>query len=71
MRHEHSAVAAFTRYARTRSPAGSTEPTGLSFHRLKGTRGYTYAVSIGGNWRLTYKWDGEGAIEVNVEDYHD
>jgi proteic killer suppression protein len=43
---------------------------GLGFHRLKGNRTDTFAVSVSGNWRLTFKWDGEGAYDVDVEDYH-
>jgi proteic killer suppression protein len=54
---------------RARKPEALNVP-GLGYHRLKGNRGDTYSVSISGNWRLTYKWDGEGAVDVNVEDYH-
>jgi len=54
---------------RARRPEALNVP-GLGFHRLKGTRGDTYSVSVSGNWRLTFKWDGEGAVDVNVEDYH-
>ena len=54
---------------RARRPEALNVP-GLGFHRLKGTRGDTYSVSVSGNWRLTFKWDGEGAIDVTVEDYH-
>jgi proteic killer suppression protein len=54
---------------RARRPEVLNVP-GLGFHRLKSTRGDTYSVSVSGNWRLTFKWDGEGAIDVNVEDYH-
>jgi len=54
---------------RARRPEALNAP-GLGFHRLKGTRRDTYAVSVSGNWRLTFKCDGEGAIAVNVEDYH-
>lgn len=53
---------------RARRPEALNIP-GLGYHRLKGSRGDTFAVSISGNWRLTFKWD-EGAVDVNVEDYH-
>lgn len=43
---------------------------GLDFHRLKGKRADTYSVSISGNWRLTFCWNGEDASDVDVEDYH-
>jgi proteic killer suppression protein len=54
---------------RARRPEALNAP-GLGFHRLKGNRADTYAVSVSGNWRLTFKWDGEGAADVNLEDYH-
>ena len=54
---------------RARRPEALNVP-GLGFHRLKGDRSNTYAVSVSGNWRVTFGWDGEGAVDVNVEDYH-
>jgi proteic killer suppression protein len=54
---------------RARRPEAMNAP-GLGFHRLKGSRSDTYSVSISGNWRLTFTWDGEGAADVNIEDYH-
>lgn len=43
---------------------------GYKFHRLKGNRKDTYAVSVTGNWRITFGFDGEDAIEADLEDYH-
>ena len=43
---------------------------GYRFHPLKGNRKGTYAVSVSGNWRLTFRWQGEDAIDVQIEDYH-
>lgn len=43
---------------------------GYKFHPLKGDRRGSYAVSVSGNWRLTFRFDGEDAIEVDLEDYH-
>jgi proteic killer suppression protein len=43
---------------------------GFKFHELKGKRKGIYAVSISGNWRITFKFDGEGAFDVDLEDYH-
>lgn len=43
---------------------------GYKFHPLKGTRKGTYAVSVSGNWRLTFEFDGEDAVVVDLEDYH-
>lgn len=43
---------------------------GFGFHPLKGNRKGTYAVSVSGNWRLTFRFDGEHAHDVDLEDYH-
>lgn len=37
---------------------------------LKGNRKGTYAVSVSGNWRITFRFDGEHAVDVELEDYH-
>jgi proteic killer suppression protein len=39
-------------------------------HPLKGDPAGHRAVWISGNWRLTFKFDGEDAIDVNYLDYH-
>lgn len=43
---------------------------GYRFHPLKGDRKGTYAVSVSGNWRLTFRFSGEDASDINLEDYH-
>lgn len=43
---------------------------GFRFHQLKGERKDTYAVSVSGNWRITFKFDGDNAVDVDLEDYH-
>ena len=43
---------------------------GYRFHRLKGDRSGTYAVTVTGNWRITFAFEGEDATEVDLEDYH-
>ena len=43
---------------------------GLRFHGLKGKDKGRYAVDASGNWRITFAWDGEDAVEVDLEDYH-
>ena len=40
------------------------------FNELKGKRKGVYSVTVSGNWRITFKFDGESAIEVDLEDYH-
>jgi len=41
---------------------------GLQFHTLQGVDRYT--VRVTGNYRLTFGWDGDDAIDVDLEDYH-
>jgi proteic killer suppression protein len=43
---------------------------GYKFHPLKGDKKGHFAVSVSGNWRMTFQFDGEDAINVNLEDYH-
>jgi toxin HigB-1 len=44
--------------------------TGTGFHALRGNLKGRYAMTVSRNWRLTFGWDGEDAIEVDLEDYH-
>lgn len=43
---------------------------GYKFHSLKGNRRGEYAVSVSGNWRLTFGFSGDNAVSVDLEDYH-
>ena len=43
---------------------------GFKFHQLSGTRKGTYAVTVTGNWRITFRFDGKDPIDVDMEDYH-
>ena len=43
---------------------------GYKFHALKGDRKGEFAVSVTCNWRITYQFIGEDALNVNLEDYH-
>lgn len=43
---------------------------GLELHSLKGERKGTWAVSVSGNWRVTFKFVGKDADSVDYEDYH-
>jgi proteic killer suppression protein len=44
--------------------------SGLRFHRLKGRDKDRWAVWATGNYRITFAWSGEDAIDVDLEDYH-
>lgn len=43
--------------------------SGSKLHQLKGARKGTWAVSVSGNWRITFRFVG-GAQDVDLEDYH-
>ena len=43
---------------------------GWAFHRLSGTMKDCFAVSVNGNWRLTFKFEGEDAHLIDYQDYH-
>lgn len=43
---------------------------GWRFHPLKGVMKGRFAVDASANWRLTFGWDGDDAIAVDLEDYH-
>jgi proteic killer suppression protein len=42
---------------------------GLMFHSLP-SHGGRYAVRVTGNYRVTWRWQGVDAFEVDLEDYH-
>ena len=43
---------------------------GLRLHPLKGQRAGFFSVSISGNWRVVFRFDGTDAIDVDYLDYH-
>jgi proteic killer suppression protein len=42
---------------------------GFRFHGLQG-KPPRWSVRVTGNYRVTFGWSGENAIEVDLEDYH-
>ena len=53
----------------TASPQDMALP-GLGLHPLGGDRKGTWAVSVSGNWRVTFKFVGKDADAVDYGDYH-
>ena len=43
---------------------------GFNLHPLKGQRKGIWAISVSGNWRLTFRFEDGNAHIVNYEDYH-
>lgn len=43
---------------------------GWRLHRLGGNLSGFYAVSVSGNWRLIFRFEGTDVVEVDYIDYH-
>jgi proteic killer suppression protein len=49
-------------------PADMAVP-GFDFHPLHG-KPVRYSVHVNGPWCITFEWEGDGAIRVELEQYH-
>lgn len=54
---------------RSSGPEGMDLP-GFRLHSLKGALKGHYAVSVSGNWRVTFRFEGAHAVDVDYLDYH-
>jgi proteic killer suppression protein len=43
---------------------------GWNLHPLRGDLEGHWSVSVSGNWRLTFKFEGEDVVFVDYQDYH-
>ncbi len=43
---------------------------GLRLHMLVGELRGRYAVSVSGNWRVTFRFEGSHAVDVDYVDHH-
>ncbi len=43
---------------------------GYYLHQLSGARAGTWAISVSGAWRLTFKFEKGDAYDVDFEQYH-
>ena len=50
--------------------AGDMRLPGLDLHELQGQRKGTWAVTVSGNWRITFIFEGRDVERVDYEDYH-
>ena len=57
------------RLATAKDPRQMNAP-GLRFHALSGNMKGRFAVTVSANWRITFGWSGEDAVDVDMEDYH-
>ncbi|GBE10672.1 plasmid maintenance system killer protein [bacterium BMS3Bbin12] len=54
---------------RSREP-GDMDLPGFRLHPLKGELKGHYAVSVSGNWRVTFRFEQGRAVDVDYADYH-
>lgn len=43
---------------------------GFKLHELKGKEKGAWSVSVSGNWRVVFKFEGNDAVQVDYLDYH-
>lgn len=43
---------------------------GWRLHSLSGALTGHWSITVNGNWRLTFKFEGEDAVLVDYQDYH-
>jgi proteic killer suppression protein len=53
----------------SRGPDGMSLP-GFRLHPLKDELRGKWAVSVSGNWRVVFRFEGEDAVDVDLVDYH-
>jgi proteic killer suppression protein len=54
---------------KARVPADMAAP-GWNLHALRGDLKGHLSIKVNGNWRLTFRFEGEDAILVDYQDYH-
>ena len=54
---------------RSRGPEGMDLP-GFRIHEPKGRLKGHYAVSVSGNWRVTFRFEDGSAVDVDYVDHH-
>lgn len=58
-----------TRLDEAKNPDDMNVP-GWGLHALQGKLSGRYAITVNGNWRMTFKFEGEDALLVDYVDYH-
>jgi len=43
---------------------------GFDLHKLKGDRRNEWAISVSGNWRITFRLENGEVFDIGFEDYH-
>ena len=52
------------------SVPGDMSLPGFRLHPLKGDRADHWAVSVSGNWRIVFRFEGRDVTDVDLVDYH-
>jgi len=52
-----------------RTPQDMNAP-GWNLHPLRGDLVEHWSITVSGNWRLTFMFEGEDAVQVDYQDYH-
>lgn len=68
-KHANKLIVQLTTLDAAKGPRDMGAP-GWDLHPLKGNLAGHYSVKVSGNWRLTFKFEGEDAILVDYQDYH-
>ena len=50
--------------------AADMDLPGFRLHPLRGNKSGYFAVSVNGNWRITFRFERGNAIDVDYLDYH-
>jgi proteic killer suppression protein len=45
-------------------------PPGNRLELLKGERAGQHSIRISGQWRICFRWENDGACDVEIVDYH-
>lgn len=53
----------------SRTPKDMNLP-GLDLHSLKGPHQGFWGISVSGNWRVVFRFEGDNVIDVDYLDYH-
>ena len=68
-KHEDKLNVQLTVLNRARKPEDMATP-GWNLYLLSGNLKGHWSVKVNGNWRLTFRFEGEDAILVDYQDYH-
>ena len=50
--------------------AADMDLPGYRLHSLKGNKSGYFAVSVNGNWRITFRFERDNATDIDYIDYH-